>query len=1153
MKSSQVWTRWTKSDDRQRSSAASSSFSPTLSAAMLLLFQNFNRRKQVVKMRFIRAIRLVALMVGVALLLPSLLKAQSIVTGGTTGTVTDPSDAVIVGATVTLQSVASGEAQTMMTNSTGAFHFSLLKPGDYTLRVAREGFVAAMEKVQILLGQTTPANIKLEIGTSSQTVEVRDQGTLLQTEDANIASNFETQQIQNVPNPGGDLSYIAQTAPGVTINSTGAGFGNFSAFGLPGTANLFTVNGNDDNDAFLNLNNSGASNLLLGSNELQEVAVVSNAYTGQYGRQAGAQVDYSTQSGGKAFHGDALYNWNGRALNAEDFFLKRGGAPQPFVNANQWAAAIGGPIKKDKAFFFVNTEGIRYILATSNNVFVPTPAFQSFVLSQPQIAGSSTTTAFYNNIFSLYDGANGISRAIPVPNSCGGITATVNSSQSCLENFRNSTSNQNTEWLVSGRIDYSFSDTDKLFGRVKFDRGKQPTYTDPIDSIFNIASTQPEEDGQLNYTHVFNPNVVNNFIFSNLFYSAIFASQNSSGALAAFPAILSSTDTSLTPLGSGSGSDPFFAIFPQGRNVEQWQIVDDLSISRGNHNFKMGVNFRRDDVSDHTASEGAYPAIATSLLDFSQNLADNTAQQFALHTVQPLAFYSLGLYFQDEYRVNSKLKLTLALRADRNSGGVCQSDCASLPADPFNQVSHNVALPYNQLVNAGRSQILPGIEKVVFQPRFGLAWSPVGQNTVIRAGVGLFSDLYPGTILDRFTTNFPEVTDFTLTTGNIAFGQPNSAAGIIAQCNSAFQSNFNAGGNLQGFVNSAPVACSANGPQVPNLNDVVGTLKNPKYVEWNAEIQHTFGTKTVVSANYVGNRGYDELLINPYLNAFGGFGGLPETAPDARVAYVNQLTNGGISNYNGITFSAQENVWKGLSGRVNYTFSHSLDDISNGGILPYNLFNGSLGNQISPFNTRLNYGPADYDLRHNVTASYVWVLPFKSKTQLLDRAINGWTVSGTFFYHSGFPFSIVDGTATNNLFADNVPPSALASVLAQPIGSIPTTCTNKQSPCFSASQFATATSFGTIARNAFRGPGYFNSDFSLRKNFRVTERLGFQIGANAYNIFNHANFANPAFNTLSNTFGLVTSTVSPPTTPYGAFAGSVANARIVQIVGKLTF
>ena len=210
----------------------------------------------------------------------------------------------------------------------------------------------------MLLGQIATGNLKLELGSGAVTVEVTGQGALLQTEDANISSNFDTNQIQNVPNPGGDITYVAQTAPGITMNnSTGGGYGNFSAFGLPGTSNLFTINGNDYNDAFLNLNNSGSSNLLLGGNELQEVAVVSNAYTGQYGRQAGAQVDYSTKSGGNAFHGDAVYNWTGRELTANDPINKFGGGTRPFENNNQWAAGMGGPIKKDKAFFFVNNGG----------------------------------------------------------------------------------------------------------------------------------------------------------------------------------------------------------------------------------------------------------------------------------------------------------------------------------------------------------------------------------------------------------------------------------------------------------------------------------------------------------------------------------------------------------------------------------------------------------------------------------------------------------------------------------------------------------------------------------------------------------------------------------------------------------------------------
>ena len=249
------------------------------------------------------------------LLLPSISLAQSVVTGGVSGVVTDPSGSVIVGATVNLKNNETAESQSTTTGSSGTYQFTLLKPGTYVVSASQSGFKQTTESVDVLLGQIATGNLKLELGSGAVTVEVTGQGALLQTEDANISSNFDTNQIQNVPNPGGDITYVAQTAPGITMNnSTGGGYGNFSAFGLPGTSNLFTVNGNDYNDAFLNLNNSGSSNLLLGGNELQEVAVVSNAYTGQYGRQAGAQIDYSTKSGANAFHGDAVYNWTGRAL-----------------------------------------------------------------------------------------------------------------------------------------------------------------------------------------------------------------------------------------------------------------------------------------------------------------------------------------------------------------------------------------------------------------------------------------------------------------------------------------------------------------------------------------------------------------------------------------------------------------------------------------------------------------------------------------------------------------------------------------------------------------------------------------------------------------------------------------------------------------------
>jgi len=1158
------------------------------------------------QLRFDKYFRLAVSFLALLLLLPTLVSAQSVITGGLTGIVTDPSGSIIAGAVVNLKNQSTSEVQSATTGTTGAYQFTLLKPGTYVLSVSQTGFKQVNETVEVLLGQTALASVKLEVGATSETITVTEQGALLQTEDANISSNFDTNQIQNIPNPGGDITYVAQTAPGIIMNSsTGGGYGNFSAFGLPGTSNLFTVNGNDYNDAFLNLNNSGSSNLLLGGNELQEVAVVSNGYTGQYGRQAGAQIDYSTKSGSNAFHGDAVYNWTGRALNANDPINKATqlseGLPnsRPFENNNQWAAAFGGPIKKDKAYFFVNTEGIRYIFGSIQNVSVPTPAFENFV--QSNVPGDPATQAFYANVFKLYNGAPGVGNAKPNANSCPGfVTAPGATGGACTESFTESVSSGNKEWLLSGRVDYNLGQNDKIFGRVRFDRGVQPTYTDPINPAFNNSSIQPQDEGQLNYTHIFSPTVVNNFIFSDIYYTAVFGNLSPSAALGLFPGNLEFlVDGALTPLGTGSGNPNGFAAgfqFPQGRHVEQWQLVDDLSVTRGNHNFKMGVNFRRDDVTDFTAGENTlYPEVDVSLFGFANNQVapagcnanpptnsqagcGSVLYNFASQIKQPVAYYSVGFYFQDQYRVNSELMLTMTLRADRNSGGVCQSSCASLPVTPFNDLPHGATIPYDESFITGNKTIVPGIEKVVFEPRFGLAWSPIGQNTVIRAGVGLFTDLYPGQLLSLFDTNFPQVNLFNVPTGSVAFDLappastafPGSGVNLVTQCNSAFLSNYNTGGSLTtggssggGYAGAAQPfggCLNAQGAlSVPNLNDVSRNFQNPKYVEWNLEIQHTFGARTVVSANYVGNHGYDGIVLNPTLNGF-GFGSLPAIAPDPRVGRVDYLYSGAVSNYDGVTFSIQENQWHGLTGRLNYTYSHALDELSNVPEEPFSQITSIL-TQVNPFNLHSQYASGDNDARHQLSGSYVYQLPFKSEQRLLNAAIGGWTVSGTMFYRSGFPFSIIDGGATAGLVGNNLGGTSSfgATILAQPL---PTFTQRNFSngracvlvACFSSADFATSTDFmGDVGRNAFRGPGFLGGDLSVKKNFAVTERMTFQIGLSAYNWFNHANYGAPFPNTNAPFFGQVAFMQFTPTSPYGAFAAAATDQRIAQITGKFIF
>ena len=1132
---------------------------------------------------------------------------QTIVTGDISGTVTDPSSAVVLGAEVTLKSMSEGTTVTTTTNATGGFRFALLKPSEYKLTIAQKGFKSVAQTVQVAIGQITSVDVKLELGAQNEVIEVTGAPALLQTETANLSTSMTAKQVDLLPNSGNDLTAIANTAPGVQLSSaSGGGYGNFTAFGLPATANLFTVNGNDEMDPYLNLNNSGATNLLLGKNEIQEAAVVSNGYTGQYGRQAGAQVDYATMSGSNSYHGNAMYWWNGRTMNANDWFANQANVPRPFVNNNQYAARFGGPIKKNKAFFFVDYEGLRLINASSSEVIVPSATFLQAVVNNVQTGGFTDGTGnvftadpaavpFYQNFLNLNANAPGIGGATPLTAAvdpalgCGDMTpqtsgplAGYGTTLPCAVNLRTVVGQPSTEWVLSARSDFVLTNRDRLFLRYRMDRGVQPTTTDAISPLFNAISNQPQYEGQLNYTRTISPTTINSFIASGSWYSAIFDIANRAAALQAFPYALIENTGAGWYSGGASGLFGPSSAFPQGRKVTQYQITDDLSMTRGIHEFKTGINFRRNDITDglfgRRAAEpqvyidGGHTGLNGMDL-FVNGLTGRVRQYFPKALEQPMAIYSLGWYFQDIIRLKPNLRVTLTMRADRNSNLVCQTDCIARLAGPFSQLNHDVSIPFNQMFTLNHS-LFPAIEKMSFQPRFGFAWNPWGRsNTVFRGGIGLFTDLYPATLADSFALNSPTSNRFTFRPPNPMPISPADTANPlgapvgaqIAACNAGFNTAFSSGQNLAQYQAAAP------GCAIPDYNSILqNTVPNPKYLEWNIEIQQSLGPKTVLSVNYVGNRGSDLFIFNPWVNAFaGGFGtftGLPTTAPDTRVNNVQELTNNGYSYYNGLTASVTRRLTRGFSGSINYTWSHALDDVSNGGISPYSL-NDSFLYQFDPSGLKVsNYSNADYDIRHNLTASYVWELPFSSSSGFLNRVIGGWTVSGTVFYRTGYPFTVSDG----------IPPLVLGNALdatvgvpAQWNGSGPTSCgkpkvdsSNNLVPCLDATtQFpisfnGTETGFSTTRRNSFRGPGFFNSDFDLLKRFKITERANFAVGANFYNVFNHPNFAPPntdVNNVFYAPFGTVTSTAVPATSIYGAFVGSSVSGRVVQLHARFEF
>src|ERR1039457_2146017 len=310
-------------------------------------------------MRNVTSAKFFGLLIGLVLL-ASMLSAQSLTTGEIAGVVKDPTGAVIQNAPLTLKSLDTGATHDAKSGASGEYRFSLLKTGHYSVTVSQPGFQKLEQSVEVTVGSVVTLDLTLTVGQSTQTVEVTGEAPLVNTEPS-MNTSFTPEPLAQLPSAGGDITNIAYPTPGVVVNTTG-GYGNFQVNGLPATSNLFTVNGENDMDPYFNINNSGASNLTLGQNELQEATVIGNPYGGQYGQLAGAQVSYVTKSGTNLFHGNAQWLWNGRAMNSNNFFSNASGTPRAFSNANQWAASIGGPIRKDKTFFFVDFEGLRIVL-----------------------------------------------------------------------------------------------------------------------------------------------------------------------------------------------------------------------------------------------------------------------------------------------------------------------------------------------------------------------------------------------------------------------------------------------------------------------------------------------------------------------------------------------------------------------------------------------------------------------------------------------------------------------------------------------------------------------------------------------------------------------------------------------------------------------
>ena len=1154
----------------------------------------------------------------------SLFSAEAFGQGETTsaivGQVSDATNAAVADAVVTITNRETGAKRTATTDGAGRFNFPQLRPGSYSVRVEASGMESQQnDSVVSGLGQKQTVDFVLKVARSNETVEVNGIAPLINPENSNTSSTLNAPALENLPNPGGDLTYPLQFAAGALINTAGSGndfvggtngYGNVEFNGLPALSNGYIVDGLETNDPLTNLNSGLSTNLVLGLNSISEVTVNTLSYSVDQGRYGASQVNYVTKSGTNQFHGNFYELWNGSILNAANYFTNATpGNHKPRSTVNHFGGSLGGPIVGNKLFFFFDSEWVRIALPIVTATTVPSAAFQPYVLQHLPLGGVDSVTGstypaepelvpFYENMFSLYGNTGGTPLTVlGCPFNSDGSPAAGNppNGNGCANRQSVSHSSDDHEQVQTVRIDYNIDERNTTWYRFQTDNGLQAAYTDPINPLFNALSPQPLYSFAAGYTHVFSQHLVNYFNPAFSWYGSLFGPGDLQKTLAAFPIVLQGSGAN-APFTTVGGLDNTWV---QGRRASRFFINDNLAWSHGAHELRFGTNTRIFRLNDYDFGEGSVPtATYTTLPQYIYGVASTATKTFPTSANEPFNFLNLDLYAQDTWKVTKTLTWTFGIRDTLNSNPLNPHEQIARLKGSFDSTSHDVNQPLNAAIQTGLGHVFSSTPLAILQPRTAIAWQ-FEPKTVLRSGFGIFSDILPGSVADLVGVNPPYVQTYqggllgTVGTAGsagcdpvvgctaIAPGVPNSAVDATVAANQRFSSGFPSGqlscASAQANLSTClpPVAITA----VPD-----GKLHAPYFMEWSLGIEHQFGATTSVHAQYVGTRAVNQ----PYLTQVNGyqtvckgcFAPFPYMEPtDARFGAVTQLSTGENSHYNGLQLTAMKRLAHGLQGQVNYTWSHCMDTVSNGGFLQF-----SAGGLLSPLPGELtrDYGPCDYDIRHNLNAQYVYQLPIKVQNHALGYALNSWQISGTAFWHSGIPFSVLSTPYSANgngivqgsgpQFASIVPgvplyedkpitgvtqpgtiqwlnPNAFVSAVDPSTG----LCSGGDNPhnC----------QFGNLGRNALRGPDFVWSDFYLTKSVPLSEHVKLRFEAQFFNVFNHPNFGLPSMvlagvpgkPSTQTGFGALTYTTSPPTGLLGVGLGGDSSPRMIAFQARVEF
>ena len=1153
-----------------------------------------------------RVIRLALILPVLVSLFPSQARAQGETTSAIAGEVMDASDAVVPGAIVTVTNHETGLKRSAYTDNAGRFNFPQLKPGTYSVKVQAEGFEPQQnDNVSSGLGQKQIVNFTLKIARSNEVVEVHSEAPLINPADANTSTTLNAPALEDLPNPGGDLTYPLQFSPGALINTAGSGndfvggsngYGNVEFNGLPALSNGYIVDGLETNDPLTNLNSGLSTNLVLGLNSISEVTVNTLSYSVDQGRYGASQINYVTKSGTNQFHGNLYELWNGSLLNAADYFTNATpGNHKPRSTVNHFGGSLGGPIVHDKLFFFFDSEWVRIALPIVTPTIVPNAAFQQYVLQQLPLGYTDPVTGlsypaapqlvpFYQQMFSLYGDTSG------TPTALLGCPITAG----CANRQSVSHSSDDHEQVQTARVDYNINSRDSAWFRFQADNGLQAAWTDPINPVFDAISPQPLYSFAAGHAHVFSQNLVNYFNPAFSWYESLFGPSNFQKTLSAFPIVF-----------QGSGANPFTPIggldntWVQGRRASRFFINDNLAWSRGAHELRFGTNTRIFRLNDYDFGEGTVPTVTyANLQQFIYGVANTASETFPSNANEPFNFLNLDVYAQDTWKVTRKLTWTFGLRDTFNSNPLNPHDQVARLRGSFSSISHDVNQPLNAAIQTHLGNLLSSTPLAILQPRTAIAWQ-FEPKSVLRTGFGIFSDILPGTVADLIGDNPPYDKTFqggalgTVGTAGsagcntlfgctaIAPGVPNSAIDATVAANQIFTVEFPQGQPSCASPQAKPTSCL---PPVAITAIPDGKLHAPYFMEWSLGMEHQFGTTASLQAQYVGTRAVNQ----PYSTQVNGyetvcqscFAPFPYMRPtDPRFGAVTQFSTGANSHYNGLQLTAMKRLGHGLQGQINYTWSRCMDTVSNGGFLQF-----SAGGILSPLPGELarDYGPCDYDIRHNLNGQYVYQLPVKVRNHSLGYALNGWQISGTAFWHSGVPFSVLSTpySAGGNGIVQGSGPE-FASIVAgvppyehHPIPGVTqagtlqwlnpdafvSTVDPSTGQCYGGDSPQNC-QFGNLRRNSLRGPDFLWSDFYLTKWFPLTEHVKLRFEGQFFNVFNHPNFGLPSVvqagipsEPSSQTgFGALTYATSPPTGLLGVGLGGDSTPRMIAFQARLEF